>query len=178
MAIPLIKTSRLVIRDVLASDADGFHAYMRQEHYWRDLPIDPPTAWSVRSLVDAALLDQAAEPRVNYFLAVTAQASGELIGEAILRIRGARPLQAEIGWGLGSGHTGQGYATEAGMAMLRLGFDTLGLHRIYARCRIENHASCRIMNKLGMRQEGVFRDDVLARGTFWSSIQCAILSTD
>jgi hypothetical protein len=34
------------------------------------------------------------------------------------------------------------------------------------------------MAKLGMREEGVLRDNVLARGSWWSSIQCSILSTD
>ena len=32
---------RLLIREVLASDVDGFLRYMREEHYWRDLPIEP-----------------------------------------------------------------------------------------------------------------------------------------
>ena len=64
------------------------------------------------------------------------------------------------------------------MAMLRFAFDELRLHRVYAQCRTENHASRRIMAKLGMREEGVLRDNVLARGSWWSSIQCSILSTD
>jgi hypothetical protein len=34
------------------------------------------------------------------------------------------------------------------------------------------------MAKLGMREDGVLRDNVLARGSWWSSIQWSILSTD
>ena len=62
--------------------------------------------------------------------------------------------------------------------MLRYGFDILGLHRVFARRRVENLASRRIMAKLGMREEGVLRENVLARGEWWSSAQSSILSTE
>jgi RimJ/RimL family protein N-acetyltransferase len=34
------------------------------------------------------------------------------------------------------------------------------------------------MMKLGMKQEGVLRENVLARGEWWSSAQYSVLSTD
>ncbi len=173
-----LQTPRLIIRDVCRSDADSFCSYMQQEAYWRDLPIDPPTAASVLALVDRCLVDQDQQPRAVYLLAVTDKRSDDVIGEAILRIRSARWRQGEIGWGISSRHTGQGLATEVGLALLHLGFDTLHLHRLYARCRLENQASRRIMSKLGMRTEGILRENVLARGLWWSSAQSSILSTD
>ena len=60
--------------------------------------------------------------------------------------------------------------------MLELAFGTLRLHRVYAQCREENHASRQIMTKLGMREEGILRENVLARGAWWSSIQCSLLA--
>ncbi|WP_158923638.1 GNAT family N-acetyltransferase [Acidisphaera sp. S103] len=83
-----------------------------------------------------------------------------------------------MGWGVSQDRVGNGLATEIGFAMMRLAFDRLRLHRVYAQCRVENAASCRIMTKLGMRQEGVLRENVLARGEWWSSVQCAILSSE
>jgi RimJ/RimL family protein N-acetyltransferase len=50
----------------------------------------------------------------------------------------------------------QGYATEMGGALLKFGFDELGLHRISARCDSENIASYKVMEKIGMRREGLF----------------------
>jgi ribosomal-protein-alanine N-acetyltransferase len=100
-----------------------------------------------------------------------------LVGEAILHVRSIRWRQGEIGWGVSSSRTGQGLATEIGRAMLGYGFDILGLHRVFAQCRVENLASRRIMAKLGMREEGVLRKNVLARGEWWSSAQSSILST-
>ena len=48
--------------------------------------------------------------------------------------------------------------------MLEFAFDSVGLHRVYAQCRVGNGASRRIMEKLGMREEGILRENVLARG--------------
>jgi ribosomal-protein-alanine N-acetyltransferase len=178
MVRPPLETPRLLIRDVRAPDAAAFHAYMRRELYWRHLPIEPPTPESIVAMVNACLLDQATQPRTDYFMAATDKGSGELIGEAILHIRGMRWRQCEIGWGVSSDHSGRGFATEIGMAMLRLAFNELRLHRVYAQCRVENLASRRIMARLGMHEEGILRDNVLARGAWWSSVQCSILSSD
>lgn len=173
-----LQTPRLLIRDVNASDADAFYHYMRHEEYWRYLPLDPPTREAVNALVRAWRAAQDAEPRTEYCLAVTDKASGAVIGEAILRIRNPRWRQGEVGWGVSSDRTGHGIATEIGRAMLRFGFGALGLHRIYAQCRVENGASRRIMAKLGMQQEGVLRENALARGEWWSSVQCSILADE
>jgi RimJ/RimL family protein N-acetyltransferase len=176
MPIPLIETPRLIIRDVLGSDAEGFLGYMQKEPYWRDVPIEQPTLQSMTALVNASLQDQARQPRTDYFLAAVEKRSQSVIGEAILHVRSLRWKQGEIGWGVSHTHTGRGLATEIGFAMLKLAFDTLKLHRVYAQCRVENHASRRIMAKIGMRQEGILRENVLARGAWWSSVQCSALA--
>jgi [ribosomal protein S5]-alanine N-acetyltransferase len=80
--------------------------------------------------------------------------------------------------GVISSHAGRGLGTEIGQALLRLAFDTVRLHRVFAQCRVENQASRRIMVKLGMREEGVLRENVLARGEWWSSVQSSILSSE
>jgi len=173
-----IETDRLLIRDVRASDAEAFHAYMNHEEYWRNLPIERPTVEFVEGLVTRCIHDQAQNPRMRFFMAAIDKGSDSLIGEAILQIPSIRWRQGEIGWGVSSRRVGRGFGTEIGQAMLRYGFDSVGLHRIFAQCRVENFASRRIMAKLGMREEGVLRENVLARNEWWSSIQCSILSTE
>jgi [ribosomal protein S5]-alanine N-acetyltransferase len=173
-----LETDRLLIREVLASDADDFLRYRQQEDYWRHVPIEPPTADSIAAKVKGWIQNQDQNPRTVYFFAVTEKRSDQLVGDAGLYIRSIRSRQGEIGWGVISSHTGQGLATEIGQALLRLAFDTLSLHRVFAQCRIENQASRRIMVKLGMREEGVFRENIFARGEWWSSVQSSILSTE
>lgn len=45
---------------------------------------------------------------------------------------------------------GQGYATEAAQACIAYGFDALNLHEIVGRTAIENLASIRVLEKIGM----------------------------
>ena len=123
-----IETERLRIRDVVLSDRDAFHAYMKRETYWRHVPIEPPTLEWVETLVKNCIREQDRDPRTHYFLAAVSKETGAVVGEAILRIENFRHGQAEIGWGVDSEHTGRGLGTEIGQAMLSLGF-SLGLHR-------------------------------------------------
>jgi ribosomal-protein-serine acetyltransferase len=63
----------------------------------------------------------------------------------------------EMGYWIRSERTGRGYATEAGAAVVRFGFETLGLYRIELRAGTENLASQRVAHKLGFVREGVLR---------------------
>lgn len=175
--IEQIETQRLSIRDVIVSDSEAFYRYMRRDDYWRNLPMQPPTTDWVQSLVERCLREQTESPRTKYFFAVVSKEAGEVIGEAILRIESVRHGQAEIGWGVDARYTGRGFGTEIGQAILRFGFD-LGLHRLYAQCRVGNIPSLRVMVKLAMTEEGIARENIRARGEWWSSSQWSILSTD
>ena len=173
-----LETERLLLRDVHLDDREGFFDYMSRENYWRHVPVESMTVSAVDIMVRRALADQEQTPRSDYFLAVIDKQSTKLVGEAILHVRSARWRQGEIGWGVDQQFAGAGIATEIGFAMLDFAFRQLDLHRVYAQCHVENEASRRVMTKLGMKQEGVLRENVLARGEWWSSVQYAILATD
>lgn len=56
----------------------------------------------------------------------------------------------EIGWRLAKEHWGHGFATEAAMQSLSIGFDEIALAEIVAFTAVENVASRRVMEKIGM----------------------------
>ena len=172
-----LETDRLLIREFLASDSDSFCQHMLSEHHWRQQPVEPPTAETVADSMKHILCWQTEEPRTNYHLAALDKHSGEFVGEAALHVYPPQQL-GTIGWGVTTGRVGQGIATEMCQAFLRLAFGTLNLHRVQAMCRSENHASRWIMAKIGMREEGVMRDNLFVRGEWWSTICAAILSSD
>jgi RimJ/RimL family protein N-acetyltransferase len=60
-------------------------------------------------------------------------------------------IEAEIGWAISDQHRRQGYAAEAGRALIRYGFDELRLPRVVAFTEPHNSASLAVMRKLGMR---------------------------
>jgi [ribosomal protein S5]-alanine N-acetyltransferase len=56
-------------------------------------------------------------------------------------------------WSIDPAQQGQGYATEAGRALIDHAFDQMHLKRIIATTEYDNHASQAVMRKLGMRLE-------------------------
>ena len=167
-----LETDRLILRDVVEGDVDGFLAYMADPAYIRHLPLDPIDRAEVQALVDRVLLRQGPQ-RERYFLAAIDRKSGRLIGEAIFKR--TSEIEGEIGWAVAGPDQGQGLATEIGRSLITFGFQGLQLHRLIARCEIENHASERVMAKLGMKREGVLREHLFARGRWWTSAQWSIL---
>lgn len=72
----------------------------------------------------------------------------------------------EIGYWVRTSDSGLGYGTEAAAALVRVGFETLGLHRIMLRIAVGNDASERVATKLGFVKEGVLRDELQVHGTW------------
>lgn len=91
----------------------------------------------------------------------------------------ARGQQAELGWVLDPAVQGQGLGTEFALALLRVAIEGLGVRRVEAGCFAENLASRRIMEKIGMRCEGVFVQESLHRSGRWlDGMSWAILASE
>ena len=88
--------------------------------------------------------------------AVELRETGEFVGSVGLSIPEFLPeiLPAvEVGWRLGRSQWGKGLATEAGRASLDFGFREVGLGRVVSIHQVGNHASARVMEKLGIGLE-------------------------
>ena len=96
-------------------------------------------------------------------LAVTWRDGGGLIGAVGLTLS-QHGRSAELGYWIGREYWRQGFATEAAAAILRYGFEALGLTRVSAMTLAHNKASVRVLEKLGMRYEREGRRDYPARG--------------
>lgn len=70
----------------------------------------------------------------------------------------------EIGYWVRSDATQAGIATEAAEALVGLGFDQLGLHKITLRIAVGNRASERVAEKLGFVREGLLRQELQING--------------
>jgi [ribosomal protein S5]-alanine N-acetyltransferase len=97
--------------------------------------------------------------------AITISPGGEFCGAVGLQI--AEPqLHAELGYWIGVPYWCRGYATEAAVAAVAFGFETLRLNRIYAHHSAGNLASGRVLEKIGMRHEGRSRQHIQKWGRF------------
>lgn len=89
-----------------------------------------------------------------------------LIGSVGLRDIDPEHLQAELGFWIGRDWWGQGYAREAAAAVLRFGFEGLGLNRIYAHHMARNPAAGQVLRHIGMQREGLLRQRVRKWGVY------------
>ncbi|MGN6608594.1 MAG: GNAT family N-acetyltransferase [Jatrophihabitans sp.] len=156
-----IGTERLLLRPVTAADVDDLHAYKQLPDAVRYVPYPPQTRAQVAERIGSggypASMDAAP---AHLCLAVERRDEPGVIGDVVLMWHSAEQRSGEIGYIFHPRVAGQGYATEAARALLRLGFDDLGLHRIVARLDARNTASARVAERLGMRREAHFlRDD-------------------
>ncbi|MFB2934611.1 GNAT family N-acetyltransferase [Aerosakkonemataceae cyanobacterium BLCC-F154] len=86
--------------------------------------------------------------------------------------------RAELGYWIGQPFWGNGYCTEAALAIVKYGFESLGLHRIHSSHFSSNPASGRVMQKIGMRYEGCLRQHLLKWGNFEDRVQYGILKSE
>lgn len=81
-------------------------------------------------------------------------------GDAPVGFCGLRHLdggpEVEILYGVSPSEWGKGLATEISQAMLRHGFETVGLTRVLGVADAENVASRRVLEKIGMTLEGCY----------------------
>ncbi|WP_373124721.1 GNAT family N-acetyltransferase [Blautia producta] len=87
--------------------------------------------------------------------------------------------QCELGYSIGSAWWGYGYATEAAAAVLEFAFQKMQVHRVYASHHIENLASGKVLEKIGMHYEGTMGDAQKNQDGTNSDLKLyAVLSTD
>jgi ribosomal-protein-alanine N-acetyltransferase len=99
-------------------------------------------------------------------LAITHRQEGFFIGGISLMNIDQPSERAEIGYWIGKPYWRNGYGTEAAKAIVKYGFETLGLHRINCRHFGNNPASGRILKKIGMKHEGCQRQTYKKWGKF------------
>lgn len=149
-------TARLVLQRFTDGDVDALVGLGTPEVV-RYLGDEPWTASTARQSIG---LWRQIEQRLGITTwAVRLRGSGKLIGTCGFAGTNAAWLRfdfvIEIGWTLGRPWWGRGLATEAARAALDVGLAAYPAERIVSKCHIDNLASERVMQRLGMRRIGV-----------------------
>lgn len=172
-----IRTERLILRRFESSDLDAFHAYHSLPETARFLPGLAKTYTQSMERVGQYANFTFDKEGDWVCLAIQAKAQPELMGEVVLKWLPGRG-QAEIGWTLAPAARGKGYGTEAADAVLKLGFEELGMHRIEARLDALNIASAALCERLGMRLEARLVDKWHYKDQWATELVYAILAEE
>ena len=160
---PTIRTARLLLRPFTGADAGALFALHSDAfvlRYWDSPPWSEP-AWAERFLEACVRMS---EEGSGARLAIDRAADKAFIGWCGLTRWNPDYRSASMGYCLDGEAWGQGYATEAGRAVLQWAFDALDLNRVQAETDTRNAASARVLEKLGFVREGTLREDCVVNG--------------
>ncbi|SHJ01521.1 GNAT family N-acetyltransferase [Lutispora thermophila] len=144
-----LETNRLYLRHFKAEDLDEYSKIMGQDEVGQWLPRGRGyTEEEVKKFLDS--ISKHWEEKEYGIWAVIEKNSGKIIGHCGLNYVKQND-EVEVLYGFGKEHWGLGYATEAAGAALVFGFDKIGLNRIVAFAKIENIASRRVIEKIGLK---------------------------
>jgi len=170
-------SSRLILRRLRESDLPAFCAYRSDPQVARYQDWD---SWSEegRLLFERQMAIHPDVPGTWFQMAIELAETGALIGDLGLHTLADRPGQAEIGFTLACEHQGQGYATEAVDCLLAYVFGVLGKHRVIAVTDTRNAPAARLLERVGMRREGHFVEDIWFKGGWGDEYQYALLERE
>ena len=148
------QTTRLILRRPRMSDADDII-----NNYASDPEVTRYVTWRPykdRSEVEPFLQSRLArwDSGEEYSWVVTVPPEDRAIGMIGCRVR---EHAADIGYVLSRGYWGRGYVTEAANAIVDWASGLESIYRVWAVCDLENKASARVLEKVGMQQEGILR---------------------
>jgi ribosomal-protein-alanine N-acetyltransferase len=157
--LPVLRTARLELRPFVPGDAPRVMELAGAREI-ADTTLTIPHPYPEGAAEGwIATHQQAWEAGSGLTLAMVDRSADAVVGAIGLTIK-TEHASSELGYWVGVPYWNSGFCTEAARAVLDFAFDVLGLHRVQARHLMRNPASGRVMQKLGMRLEGVHRESV------------------
>jgi RimJ/RimL family protein N-acetyltransferase len=161
---PVLRTERLTLRPLREADASAVQGFCSDRevasttmHIPHPYPEGGAMEW-IRGHPDA------------YAAGLNAVWGMDLKRKGVVGVIGLslQPThrRAELGYWVGRPHWGQGFATEAAVAVARCAFEHFGVYRLHAHHFSRNPASGAVLRRAGLLHEGTLRGHVLKWGVF------------
>ena len=148
-----LKTERLLLRPFELSDIDAVLEYAKDPEWAEFLSDGVPQPYTRRN-AEEFVAGRMLAPSSQFSWAIVLE--GVCVGDVTLIVN-SKHERGEIGYSLAKAHWGRGLMAEAARAVVDWAFAERGLHRISSNADVRNRRSWRVMEKLGMRREGLFR---------------------
>lgn len=164
-----IMCKRIKLRPFHLEDAEGVYSYASDKKTVEFLtfPIHQDISQSEKVIKEFFLGKEGV-------YAIELISEKKLIGCIDLRLQ-EEHNKASFGYVINRNYWGQGYATEALNAILGLCFKTLKLGRVESTHYIGNEGSGRVMQKCGMKLEGIGLEELVIKGVTYDVAHYAVL---
>ena len=175
--LPVIETPRLILRRMNRRDAADIFAYSK------DVEVARHVLWDAQRSISEArayLRYMQRQYRLNQpsSWGIVLRETGRLIGTIGFMGYSEDHNSAEVGYSLSRDYWNRGLMSEALEACLRYAFEEMQLHRVEAQHEVTNPASGRVMEKCGMRREGILRGRLYNKGRYVDVCLYAMLEED
>jgi ribosomal-protein-alanine N-acetyltransferase len=173
-----LETERLILRRFTIEDAEDVY-----NNWTGDSEVSKYMRWEHHRNIEETKLkikDWLLRYKNNNFYqwAITFKDTDEPVGAIGLFVVNETDLCGDFGYSISRKYWGQGIATEALKAVLKLAFETVGFNRIESYHSTKNPASGKVMQKAGMKFEGLARQKYKSNVGFEDSNLYSILKED
>lgn len=175
--LPTLMTDRLILDKLVPEDAQDMYAYSRQKRVTKYLLWSPHKS-VLHTEAYLELVQEKYQSCEFFDWAVRLKETGRLVGTCGFASISENHNSAEIGYVFSPRIWGLGIATEAARAVIRFGFETLHLDSVTARFMYGNDKSERVMQRLGMKSEGILPDPMFVKGRWRTIIQYRLKRED
>ncbi len=162
---PEIETERLVLRPFTLADAPAVHRMASSVEIARTTRLipHPYEDGMAEDWINSHPSEFASQNAVHYAIVVK---EGDVLCGAISVTLHLEHKRGELGYWIGEEHWNHGYATEAAKGIIDFCFVHLNLNKVFAQYMKHNLASERVLEKCGMRYEGVLRQHYIKWGQY------------
>ena len=169
--IAILRSERFVLRPFRLADVTAVFEYARDPRFSEFLPIPLPYTIVHAEQFVAAQMALNREVHASWAIEVAGRAMGGLNVRFLANHR-----LAEIGYAIAPALWNRGITTEAARLVLTAAFATYRqLVRVQATADSRNTASIRVMEKLGLRREGLLRRHRVCRNELTDQVICGVL---
>jgi ribosomal-protein-alanine N-acetyltransferase len=145
----LFETHRLILREILSSDFDELYRMNSDPIIMKHVGDGSTRSKEqMKGELEMLISHYVRKPGLGIWAAMLKE-SDTFVGASGLVYYDNTP-EIEIGYRMLKEYWNKGYATEASLCLLHYGFGTLGLKKIVSSAHVENYASRRVMEKIGM----------------------------
>lgn len=176
-SMPEISTDRLILRRMTMKDAQDIFEYSRDPEVARHV------LWTAQKHISEAkeyvrYMTKRYRDDLPSSWGIIDKESGRLVGTIGYMAFSEENASVEIGYSLARWLWGKGLATEALRAVIDYTFEAMDINRIEAQHELTNPSSGRVMEKCGMKKEGILRQRLYNKGKFVDVALYSILRED
>ena len=173
-----LESPRIVLRHFREADLPSFLAYRNDPEIAKYQSWESLNEQEAHAFVQEQKSLQPGVPGAWFQLAIELKETGRLVGDCGLKVHQQDTQQAEIGFTLSRDYQSKGLASETVSCLLDYAFIQLGLHRIIAVTDCQNAPCVGLLERLGLRREGHFLQNVWFKGMWGDEYLYAILKDE